>query len=99
MMRGIFPVQHVLVNFSFTLMAVLEPEPPPIGATSNSLTPVSLDVGPVCRMTTTVLLKPTDWWLPISEDTRYIEYLNDAFIQLQGHYDPRYGASDTGAKA
>ena len=91
-MRVIFPVQPVRVNFSYTLMTALEPAPPPIGATSNSSTPVSLDVGPVCRMTTTVLLKPTDWWLPISEDTKYVEYLKDAFIQLQGHYDPRYGA-------
>jgi len=90
-MRVISPAQPVLVNFSYTLMTVLEPEPPPRGATSNSSTPVSLDVGPVCRMTTTVLLEPADWWLPISEDTKYIEYLKDAFIQLQGHYDPRYG--------
>jgi len=91
-MYGILYAQPVFTNFNYTLMTVLESAPSSIGTILNSSTPMSIDVGPVCRMTMTQLSEPTDWWLPISENSTYIEYLKDALIQLQGHYDPRYGA-------
>jgi len=83
-----------LSNDTYTFMTVLESTPPATNATSNSM---PMDVGPICKLTMTYFSGYSydynaTWWLPISENSTYIEYLKDAFIQLQGHYDPRYGA-------
>ncbi len=83
-----------LSNDTYTFMTVLESAPPATNATSNSM---PMDVGPICKLTVTYFSGYSydynaTWWLPISENSTYIEYLKDALVQLQGHYDPRYGA-------
>jgi len=75
---------------------------PPFNSTYTFMTvlrsfPESMNIGPICKLTLTYFSRysydyNTILQLPISENSTYIEYLKDAFIQLQGHYDPRYGA-------